>query len=93
MSYLSTPRGPLRLPAGVAAHLAAVRMKLPDLLTVSNPKTKNNAIRHNFRGKALANACRLDADGSIPARGHLPAHERAMASAGIGSESVTDFSK
>ena len=67
MPYLSTPRRPVRLPADVAAHLAAVRLKLPDVLTVSNPKTQDNAIRHNLPGKALANACRLDADGSIPA--------------------------
>jgi|TARA_R100000081_G_scaffold74394_1_gene40863 hypothetical protein len=58
-------------------------MKLPDVLTVSNPKTKNNAIRHNFPGKALANACRLDADGSIPARGHLPALRELAASLGV----------
>ena len=83
MPYLSTPRRPVRLPADVAAHLAAVRMKLPDVLTVSNPKTKNNAIRHNFPGKALANACRLDADGSIPARGHLPALRELAASLGV----------
>ena len=73
MPYLSTPRRPVRLPADVSAHLAAVRLKLPDVLTVTNPKTKDNAIRHNLPGKALANACRLETDGSIPARGHLPA--------------------
>ena len=83
MSYLSTSRGPLRLPANVSAHLAAVQLKLPDLLTVSNPKTKDNAIRHNFPGLALANACRLDADGSIPARGHLPALRELAASLGV----------
>ena len=83
MSYLSTPRRPVRLPADVAAHLAAVRMKLPDVLTVTNPKTKDNAIRHNLPGRALANACRLDADGSIPARGHLPALRELASSLGV----------
>ena len=83
MPYLSTPRRPVRLPADVAAHLAAVRLKLPDVLTVTNPKTKDNAIRHNLPGKALANACRLDADGSIPARGHLPALRELAASLGV----------
>ena len=83
MPYLSTPRRPVRLPADVSAHLAAVRLKLPDVLTVTNPKTKDNAIRHNLPGKALANACRLDADGSIPARGHLPALRELAASLGV----------
>ena len=83
MPYLSTPRRPVRLPANVSAHLAAVRLKLPDVLTVTNPKTKDNAIRHNLPGKALANACRLDADGSIPARGHLPALRELAASLGV----------
>ena len=83
MPYLSTPRRPVRLPADVAAHLAAVRLKLPDVLTVSNPKTQDNAIRHNLPGKALANACRLDADGSIPARGHLPALRELATSLGV----------
>ena len=83
MPYLSTPRRPVRLPANVAAHLAAVRLKLPDVLTVTNPKTKDNAIRHNLPGRALANACRLDADGSIPARGHLPALRELAASLGV----------
>ena len=83
MPYLSTPRRPVRLPATVAAHLAAVRLKLPDVLTVTNPKTKDNAIRHNLPGRALANACRLDADGSIPARGHLPALRELAASLGV----------
>ena len=83
MPYLSTPRRPVRLPADVSAHLAAVRLKLPDVLTVTNPKTKDNAIRHNLPGRALANACRLDADGSIPARGHLPALRELAASLGV----------
>ena len=83
MPYLSTPRRPVRLPADVAAHLVAVRLKLPDVLTVTNPKTKDNAIRHNLPGRALANACRLDADGSIPARGHLPALRELAASLGV----------
>lgn len=72
MPYLTTSRRPVRLPADVAAHLAACRLKLPDVLTISNPKTKDTAIRHNLPGKALAAACRLETDGSIPARGHLP---------------------
>lgn len=83
MPYLSTPRRPVRLPADVAAQLVAVRLKLPDVLTVSNPKTQDNAIRHNLPGKVLANACRLDADGSIPARGHLPALRELAASLGV----------
>ena len=83
MPYLSTPRRPVRLPADISAHLVAVRLKLPDVLTVTNPKTKDNAIRHNLPGKALANACRLDADGSIPARGHLPALRELAASLGV----------
>ena len=83
MPYLSTPRRPVRLPVDVSAHLAAVRLKLPDVLTVTNPKTKDNAIRHNLPGRALANACRLDADGSIPARGHLPALRELAASLGV----------
>lgn len=83
MPYLSTPRRPVRLPADVAAHLAAVRLKLPDVLTATNPKTKDNAIRHNLPGLALANACRLDADGSIPARGHLPELRELAASLGV----------
>ena len=83
MPYLSTPRRPVRLPADVAAHLAAVQMKLPDVLTVTNPKTKDNAIRHNLPGRTLAKACRLDADGSIPARGHLPALRELAASLGV----------
>ena len=83
MPYLSTPRRPVRLPADVAAHLAAVRLKLPDVLTVTNPKTKDNAIRHNLPGRALANACRLETDGSIPARGHLPALRELAASLGV----------
>ena len=72
MAYITTSRRPVRLPADVAAHLAACRLKLPDVLTTSNPKTKDTAIRHNLPGKALAAACRLETDGSIPARGHLP---------------------
>lgn len=83
MPYLSTPRRPVRLPVDVSAHLAAVRLKLPDVLTVTNPKTKDNAIRHNLPGRTLANACRLDADGSIPARGHLPALRELAASLGV----------
>ena len=83
MPYLSTPRRPVRLPANVAAHLAAVRLKLPDVLTITNPKTKDNAIRMNLPGRTLANACRLDADGSIPARGHLPALRELAASLGV----------
>ena len=72
MSYLTTSRRPVRLPGDIAAHLAAVRLKLPDVLTVTNPKTKDNAIRMNSPGRALAQALRLETDGSIPARGHLP---------------------
>ena len=58
MSYLSTPRRPVRLPADVAAHLAAVRLKLPDVLTVSNPKTQDNAIRHNLPGQSAGERLR-----------------------------------
>ena len=83
MPYLSAPRRPVRLPADVFAHLAAVRLKLPDLLTVTNPKTKETAIRHNLPGKALAAACRLETDGSIPARGHLPALRQLAQDLGI----------
>ena len=72
MPYLTTSRRPVRLPGDIAAHLAAVRLKLPDILTVTNPKTKDNAIRMNSPGRALAQALRLETDGSIPARGHLP---------------------
>ena len=92
MPYLTTSRRPVRLPADVAAHLAAVRLKLPDVLTVTNPKTKDNAIRHNLPGKALAAACRLETDGSIPARGHLPEIRRLAEQLGILEKALkTDF--
>ena len=88
MPYLSSSRRPVRLPADVSAHLAAVRLKLPDLLTVTNPKTKETAIRMNLPGKALAAACRLETDGSIPARGHLPALRQLAQDLGILSKAL-----